>query len=79
MIVPVDKASSNYTFVCKKYYVRILIEELALNSLPGNPTYNLTDFTASEVLDKHKSVLTSFRIDPNEDRFAIYLLDSKDA
>ena len=32
-----------------------------------NPTYNLTDFSASEVLDNHKSVLTSFGIDPNED------------
>ena len=67
VIVPADKASNNYTFVCKKYYVSILIEELGLNSLPGNPTYNLTDFSASEVLDNHTSVLTSFGIDPNED------------
>ena len=67
VIVPADKASNNYTFVCRKYYVSILIEELGLNSLPGNPTYNLTDFSASEVLDNHKSVLTSFGIDPNED------------
>ena len=67
VIVPADKASNNYTFVCRKYYVSILIEELGLNSLPGNPTYNLTDFSASKVLDNHKSVLTSFGIDPNED------------
>ena len=66
-VVPADKAPNNYTFVCKKYYVSILIEELGLNSLPGNPTYNFTDFSASEVLDNHKSVLTSFGIDPNED------------
>ena len=39
-----------------------LIEELGLHSLPGNPTYNLTDFSASEVLDNHKSVLTSFGV-----------------
>ena len=65
--VPADKVSNNYTFVCKKYYVSILIEELGLNSLPGNPTYNLADFSASEVLDNHKSILTSFGIDPNED------------
>ena len=67
VIVPADKASNRYTFVCRKYYVSILIEELGLNSLPGNPTYNLTDFSASEVLDNHKSVLTSCGIDPNED------------
>ena len=62
VIVPADKASNNYTFVCKRHYVDILIEELGLHSLPGNPTYNLTYFSASEVLDNHKSVLTSFGI-----------------
>ena len=67
VIVPADRASNNYTFVCRKYYVSILIEELGLNSLPGNPTYTLLDFSASEVLDNHKSVLPSFGIDPNED------------
>ena len=55
VIVPADKASNNYTFVCKRHYVSILSEELGLNSLPGNPTYKLTDLSASEVLDNHKS------------------------
>ena len=50
VIVPADEASNNYTFVCKRHYVDILIEELGLHSLPENPTYNLTDFSASEVL-----------------------------
>ena len=67
VIVPADKASNNYTFVCKRHYVRILSEELGLNSLPGNPTYNLMDFSASEVLDNHKSVLTSFGIETSDD------------
>ena len=67
VIVPADNASNNYIFVCRKYNVSILIEELRLNSLPGKPTYNLTDFSASDVLDNHKSVLTSFGVDQNED------------
>ena len=62
VIVPADNASNNYSFVCKRYYVDILIEELGLHLLPGNPTYNFTDFSASEVLDNHESVLTTFRI-----------------
>ena len=57
VIVHADKASNNDTFVCKRHYVSILTEELGLNQLPGNPTYNLTDFSASEVLDNHKSDL----------------------
>ena len=43
VIVPADKASNNYTFDCKRHYVDILIEQLGLNSLLGNPTYKLTD------------------------------------
>ena len=35
--------------------------------LPGNPTYNPTDFSASEVLDNHKSVLTSFEIQTTDE------------
>ena len=62
VIVPADKASNNNTFICKRYYVDILIEEPGLHLLPGNPTYDLTDFSASDVLDNHKSVLTSFGI-----------------
>ena len=62
VIVPADKASNNYTFVCKRYYVDILIEELGLHLLTGNPTYNLTHF-----LDNHKSVLTSFGIQTTDE------------
>ena len=65
VLLPADKASKNYTFVRKKYYVDILIVELWLHLLPGNPTYNLTYFSASEVLDNHKSVLNSFVIQTN--------------
>ena len=81
VIVPADKASYNYTFVCKRYYGDTLIEELGLHLLPGNPTYNLTDFSASEVLDNHKSVLTTFGIQTADEELdlPIHLLDSKDA
>ena len=76
VIVPADKASNNYTFVCKRHYVDILIEELGLHSLPGNPTYNLTDFSASEVFNNLKSVLTSFGIQTNsEDLDLPYILE----
>ena len=32
ILVPVDKASNNISFVCKYYYIRTLMEELGLNS-----------------------------------------------
>ena len=55
VIIPADKASNNYTFLCKRHYVDILIEELGPHSLPGNPKYNLTGFSESEVLDNHNT------------------------
>ena len=63
---------------------KIITEELCLNSLPGNPTYmyNLTDFSASEVLDNHKSVLTSFWIETSDDELDLpymIILDFKGA
>ena len=71
VIIPTDKASNDYTFVCKKHYVNILIKEPGLHSLPGNPTYNLTDFSESEVFDNHKSVLTSFGIQTNNEELVL--------
>ena len=41
-------------------------------SLPRNLTYNLKSFSASEMLDNHQSILTSFGIEPSADE-----LDSK--
>ena len=67
VLVLTGKASNNYTSVCKRHYVDILIEEHWLYSLPGNATYNLTDFSASEVLDDRKSVLTSFGMQANSE------------
>ena len=80
VIVPADKASNNYTFVCKIYYIDIKIEELELHLLPGNPTYNL-QFSASEVMDNNKLVLTSFGIQTNHEGLDLpyIFLDSKDA
>ena len=67
VIVPADKASNNYAFVCKRYYVDILIEELGRHLLPGNPIYHLTHFSASGFLDNHKSVLTFFGIQTTDE------------
>ena len=80
VIVPADKASNNYTFVCKRYYVDILIEELGLHLLPGNPTYNLTDFSASKFWTTiNRFSLPSEYRQPMKSSIAIHLLDSTDA
>ena len=80
VIVPADKASNNYTFVCKKYYVDILIEGFGLHLLHGNPTYNMKVFSASG----YGQSLIGSQFLWETDKwwragFALHLLDSKDA
>ena len=51
-----------------------------LKSVPGNNIHNLADFSASEVLDNNKSVLTLFGIETCDDELDLpYIFDSKDA
>ena len=80
VIVPVDKASTNYTFDIKKRYVDILIKECGLHSHAGNYTYNLTDF-----LDQYCwTTIIRCHFIWNTDIYgwawsALHLLDSEDA
>ena len=67
ILTPVDKASNNIVFVCKKYYFDCLIQELGFDMPSNNPTYTATTFSESEVLDNHTSVLSSFGISVNSD------------
>ena len=41
VIVPADKASSNIVFVCKTHYMNCLMEQLSMNTMTGNLTYNV--------------------------------------
>ena len=54
---------------CVIFYLCVYIHSLNAPyiSCVGYPTYNLTDFSASEVLDNHKSVLTSFGIQTTDE------------
>ncbi|MCU7801424.1 MAG: hypothetical protein KZQ70_15165, partial [gamma proteobacterium symbiont of Lucinoma myriamae] len=67
VVVPADKASNNIVFVCKAHYCNCLKEELGINSTQGNPTYTRTSFSKDEILDNHKSVLSSFGITCSEE------------
>ena len=57
VIWTVDKASNNFAFVCKKFYISVLLDELGIDKssfLPvGNATYSPITVTASDVLDSH--------------------------
>ena len=54
-------------FVPALYHYGKFLITVGLHLLPGNPTYNLTDLSASDVLDYHKLVLTSFGIQTTDE------------
>ena len=68
VIVPVDKASRNFAFICKSYYIKVLMQELGVKSftnISGNSVYKPVKNTLDNIIDKHKSML--------EDNFNIRL------
>ena len=36
---PIDKASGNIAFVCKRFYAQVLVKELGSDGLAGSATY----------------------------------------
>ena len=66
VVVPADKASNNVVFVCKKYYIQCLINELGIAAVgDGNATYHRTAFSKDDILSNHDSVISSFGIPSN--------------
>ena len=67
VVVPADKAPNNIVFICKRYYIQCLIDELGIDSSLGNPTYEATTLSKEEITDNHRSVLSSFGISIKDD------------
>ena len=61
VVCTVDKASNNFAFVCKKFFVLVLLEELGFdkdNFLPiGNNTYLPVWETENDIINRHSTVL----------------------
>ena len=76
IIASVDKASSNYSFICKKFYIIILLKELGfdLSSLlpVGNDTYVPTKLNSVDVISRHQNdLILKFNIKCREDNLKL--------
>ena len=69
VVCPVDKASNNYCFICKKYYFEVLCKELGVNvndqSVVGNDVYKPCYDTLSCIFNKHEQLCDRFHIGKN--------------
>ena len=62
-----DKAANNIAFVCKKYYVQVLLKELSLLNTTSN-TYQLVNNTLHYILQQQNDTLDSVFGLKNDDK-----------
>ena len=69
VVCPIDKAANNIAFICKKYYVQVLIKELCLLSATSN-TYQQVNDTLHNILQQQNNTLDSvFGLKNNDEEF----------
>ena len=56
VMCPIDKAANNIAFICKKYYVQVLLKELGLLSATSN-TYQQVNETLHNILQQQNNTL----------------------
>ena len=69
VMCPIDKAAKNIAFICKKYYVQVLLKELGLLSAASN-TYQQVNDTLHNILQQQDDALDPvFRLKNNDKEF----------
>ena len=79
---PIEKAANNIAFICKKYYVKVLLKELGLLIATSN-TYQQVNDTLHNILQQQNNTLDYvFGLKNNDEEFllsSMYLLAPKNA
>ena len=68
VIVPIDKASNNVAFICKRYYATVILKELGLVGSSTSTYTKIENQSADEIISLHKVAL--------KDRFKLKVEDS---
>jgi len=69
VIVPADKASNNYVYICKKLYLSAIASELGIQydigantwKFDGNITYRLTNELEESIINRHIGIAATFK------------------
>ena len=52
VLVPIDKAANNVAFICKKYYVQVILNEIGILG-SGSPTYAKAEKNTDEIIEEN--------------------------
>ena len=56
---PIDKASGNIAFICKRFYAKVLMKELGIDSLSNaSPTYKKINKDPNVIIENHTKYLS---------------------
>ena len=58
IMCPIDKAANNIAFICKKYYIQVLLKELGLLNASSS-TYQQVNDTLHNILQQQNNTLDS--------------------
>ena len=65
VLVPIDKASNNIAFICKYFYIRRILDEVGVTSLPSN-TYKKCDKDIQSIIENNIQICDKFRLKVEE-------------
>ena len=72
VITVVDKAAGNFAFICRKFYLLRLANELGMqNERPGNGTYEYQNSSEGEICDSLTEGLANYGASTNNKRLAL--------
>jgi hypothetical protein len=73
VIAPADKASGNYIFICKSYYISVICKELGITlnngrvTILGNEVYQPSNRDMDTILNRHIALTKAFGLQINDD------------
>ena len=65
VIVPIDKASNNIAFVCKKFYIKRILDEVGVTDLPSD-TYKICNLDIQNIVQNNVQICDKFGLKVEE-------------
>ena len=66
VIVTIDKAANNFAFICKRFYITRLLQEVGLGDDGGNATYSRVMKATLEIVNENKQFCKNYGLDLTE-------------
>ena len=68
VMVPIDKAANNVAFICKRFYLQVILDELGLVGSSSSTYTNINNSTPDSIIKQHqKDMFDKFNITVNEE------------